>query len=84
MKKNEKKVLQALSLVMQLGLNMIVPIFLCTMLGVWIGDRYGIPIVTVPLFLVGVLAGFTSIFKMVKKLYGRDSGPEKDHAEKTK
>lgn len=74
----------SLTLILQFGLNMIVPIFLCTMAGVWLGRRYDIPIITVPLFLVGALAGFTNIFKLAKKVYGQGGESDKNHAEKTK
>ena len=70
--KKHNKVFQSLTLIMQFGINMIVPILMCTMLGVWIGKKYDIPIITVPLFIVGALAGFTNIFKMAKKIYGQD------------
>lgn len=66
MGKNQK-IFQCLTLILQFGLNMIVPIFMCTMFGVWLGRKYGIPVITVPLFIVGALAGFTNIFKMAKK-----------------
>ena len=49
---------------------MIVPIFMCTMFGIWIGRKYNILWITVPLFIVGALAGFTNIYKMAKKIYG--------------
>ena len=83
MKKNHK-VFQSLTLILQFGLNMIVPILMCTLFGVWLGERYDIPIVTVPLFLAGALAGFTNIFKMAKKIYGQDGESDRDHVEKTK
>ena len=70
MGKNQK-IFQCLTLILQFGLNMIVPIFMCTMFGVWLGRKYGIPGITVPLFIVGALAGFTNIFKMAKKIYGQ-------------
>ena len=54
------------------------------MFGVWLGKRYDIPIITVPLFVVGALAGFTNIFKMAKKLYGQDGESDRNHAEKIK
>ena len=68
--KNQKKVFQSLTLILQFGLNMIVPIVLCTMLGAWLGKKYDIPVITVPLFIMGALAGFTNIYKMAKKMYG--------------
>ena len=39
---NGRKVFQCLTLILQFGLNMIVPIVMCTMLGVWLGKKYGI------------------------------------------
>lgn len=68
--KNQKKVFQSLTLILQFGLNMIVPIVLCTMLGAWLGKKYDIPVITVPLFIMGALAGFNNIYKMAKKIYG--------------
>ena len=68
--KRQRKVFQSLTLILQFGLNMIVPIMLCTLLGVWLGKRYDIQWITIPLFIVGALAGFTNIYKMAKKIYG--------------
>lgn len=82
--KDNRKIFQSLTLILQFGLNMIVPILMCTLAGVWLGERYDIPVITVPLFIVGALAGFTNIFKMAKKLYGQDGGSDQDHVEKIK
>lgn len=82
--KNNRKVFMSLTLILQFGLNMIVPIVMCTMLGVWLGKRYNIPIITVPLFMVGALAGFTNIFKMAKKVYGQDGESDRNDVKKTK
>lgn len=82
--KDNRKVFMSLTLILQFGLNMIVPIVMCTMLGVWLGKRYDIPVITVPLFLAGALAGFTNIFKMAKKIYGQDGESDRDDVKKTK
>ena len=63
--RKNRKVFQALTLILQFGLNMIVPIVMCTLFGTWI---------VIPLFIMGALAGFTNIFKMAKKIYGQDGG----------
>ena len=68
--KNQKKVFQSLTLILQFGLNMIVPIVLCMMFGIWLGRKYDILWITIPLFVIGALAGFTNIYKMAKKIYG--------------
>ena len=82
--KNQRKVFQSLTLILQFGLNMIVPIVMCTLLGAWLGKQYGMPIITVPLFIMGALAGFNNIFKMAKKIYGQGNEGKRDHVEKTK
>ncbi|MDE6889564.1 MAG: AtpZ/AtpI family protein [Eubacterium sp.] len=70
--KNKRSVFQAFTMVIQFGINMIVPIVMCTLFGVWIGEKFQIPIVTVPLFLIGALAGFRNIFIMAKRIYRDD------------
>ena len=80
MKKN-RSVFQALVLVTQFGISMLVPILLCTLLGVYIGKRFSIPIIAVPLFLIGALAGFRNVYRLAKSVYeDKDVGnAKKDH-----
>lgn len=70
--KKKRSVFQAFAMVIQFGLNMIVPIVMCTLLGVWLGEKFHIPMITIPLFLMGALAGFRNIFFMAKKIYQDD------------
>lgn len=77
MKKN-KSVFQSLVLVTQFGINMLVPILLCTMIGAYLGEKFSIPIITVPLFIIGALAGFRNVYVMAKKMYeDKDEGNAK-------
>ncbi len=64
--KNPRKVFQALTMILQFGLNMIVPIAICMALGIWLDKKYDMPWVILILFFAGALAGFTSIYKMAK------------------
>ena len=77
MKKETRQVMDALVLVFQFGINMIVPIFLCCLLGIWIGNKTGISWMMIPFFFVGALAGFTNIYKMARKVYDRDNKDRK-------
>ena len=78
-KVNKNEIVESFSMVLQFGLNMITPIAMCIALGVWIGDKYDMDWVVIPLFFVGALAGYTSIFKMVKKyLKKKDTGTKKE------
>lgn len=72
---NKKEVMNALIMVFQFGINMIVPIFLCTLAGVWIGKKTGADWVTVPLFFLGAFVGANNIYRMVQKfLKSEDDG----------
>lgn len=70
--KKKRSVFQAFTMVIQFGVNMIVPIVMCTLFGVWLENKFHMPIITVPLFLMGALAGFRNIFIMAKKIYQDD------------
>ena len=76
--KNQKKIFQALTLIIQFSLNMLVPIAMCMALGIWIDNKYDMPWVVVVLFFVGALVGFTSIFKMAKPFMKNDRGRKSD------
>lgn len=81
MKKDTRQVLDALVLVFQFGINMIVPIFLCCLLGIWIGDKTGISWMMIPFFFIGALAGFTNIYKVSRKIYSRND-KDRNHVKK--
>jgi hypothetical protein len=77
-KKSDRQVWDALIMVFQFGINMIVPIFLCTLAGAWIGERTGHTWIAVPLFFVGALAGFTNVYRMAKGMIGSGDKGKKD------
>lgn len=76
-KKNNREVVEAFSMVLQFGINMLVPIGMCVALGIWLGEQYDMDWVVIPLFFVGALAGYTSIFKMIKKFLKNKDGRTK-------
>lgn len=64
-----KTVYRALVMITQFGVNMLVPIFLCSFLGMFLDRKLGTNIWMVALFFVGALAGFTNVFRFAKKIY---------------
>ena len=78
MKKEDRQVWEAMTMVFQFGLNMLVPIFLCTMLGVWVSEKIVGSWLVIIFFFVGALAGYTNIFKMAKRLMKDDKDVKKD------
>lgn len=82
MKRHEEDkgaVMQSLAMVMQVSLNMIVPIGMMTALGIWLDRRYGTSWITIVLFAVGAAAGAQSVYRMVKRVY--DSGGRSEERE---
>ena len=67
--KYNKKVYQALMMISQFGINMLVPIFICSFAGMFLDRKLGTSYWTIVLFFVGALAGFTNVFRFAKKIY---------------
>ncbi len=76
-KGNQSEIIKALSMVTQIGISMMVPIGMCVALGVWIGNKYHIDWIVVPLFFVGALAGFSNIRKAVEPFIKNSTKKEK-------
>lgn len=80
--KYRKNVYQAFTMVMQFGINMIVPILMCTILGVYIGKKFDMLFITVPFFIIGTLAGFRNIYVMAKRIFEQESDRDTKNVKK--
>lgn len=61
-----RSVYQSLALVLQFGINMLVPIGLMLFLGIQLDRYFGTQWMTIVLFFMGAAAGFTNILKMAR------------------
>lgn len=71
----DKNVYRSLTLIMQFGINMIVPIGVLSALGIWLDKRMDTSFWTVVLFFIGAVAGGQNVYRMAKPLFkntGRD------------
>lgn len=75
-KKYKKSVWQSMAVITQFGINMLVPIFLCSFAGWFLDGKFGTAFWFVLLFFVGALAGFRNIFILAKKIYEGDQEDE--------
>ena len=75
-RKVEKSVFRSLTLISQFGINMLVPIFLCSFGGWYLDKWFNTTFLFVVLFFVGALAGFRNIFIMARKIYEGDKKNE--------
>lgn len=64
--KINKSVYTTFALISQLGISMIVPIFLCTFIGVKLDEKYGWA-TTIPFIIVGVLAGVRNVYVLIRQ-----------------
>ena len=67
--KYNRNVYQALMMISQFGINMLVPIFICSFAGMFLDWKFETSFWTVVLFFIGAMAGFTNVFRFAKKIY---------------
>ncbi len=67
--KYNRNVYQALVMITQFGINMLVPIFICTFIGMFLDRKAGTSFWIVIFFFIGALAGFTNVFRLAKRIY---------------
>ena len=67
--KHNRNVYQALMMISQFGINMLVPIFICSFVGMFLDWKLGTSFWVVVLFFIGAMAGFTNVFRFAKKIY---------------
>lgn len=65
--KFNKSVYQNFVLIGQFGINMLVPIFLCSFLGIYIDRKLGTDFFVIILFFVGAVSGGYNIYRFSKK-----------------
>ena len=67
--KYNRNVYHALMMISQFGINMLVPICLCSFIGLAIDRKFGTSYWVVFLFFIGAAAGFRNVFRFAKKIY---------------
>lgn len=76
--KNNREVAQSFAMVMQFGINMLVPILACTLFGAWLGEKLQISWLAIPFFIIGALAGMRNVFVFARRIY-----QPKEHSDRT-
>ena len=74
----DKSVYRSLVLISQFGINMLVPICMMCVLGIWLDDRFGTSFWTILLFFVGAIAGGQNVYRMAKKVYEAENKEQTD------
>lgn len=72
----DRTVYQAITMIMQFGINMIVPVVMMSMLGVYLDRKLGTAYITIIFFFAGAIAGGQNVYRMAKGIYGEKKGKE--------
>lgn len=73
--KFDKSVYRSLMMITQFGLNMLVPIFLCSFLGMFLDGKLGTSFLTIIFFFAGALAGFRNVYIFARRIYDNKEKP---------
>ncbi len=74
--KNKSGVAKGLIMISQIGISMLVPIFLCVYVGRKLDDSFGTNYITIIGILLGIMAAFRNIYLMTKSFYAKDKARE--------
>ena len=76
--KERREMAENYSFVMQFSLNMMVPIMGCTFAGAYLDEKLTTNFLVIIGFFVGAAAGYTSIYKTVRKRFKKEK-KENEH-----
>ena len=68
-KRYDKSVYRSFAMVLQFGINMLVPICMMTALGIFLDEKLGTSFLMIILFIVGAIAGGQNVYRMAKRVY---------------
>ena len=71
--KYNRNVYQALSMIGQFGINMLVPVFICSFLGIFLDKKLGTNFLVIILFFVGAVAGGYNVYRFSRQIFAKDS-----------
>lgn len=81
MKKENRKVFRAFTMITQIGITFITPIGLCTVIGCYIDSHFHTGYWFIILFFLGVLAAFRNVYILTKSFYEKDLKKENEELE---
>ena len=71
--KYKKSVFQSLAQITQFGLYMIIPILLCTFIGIWLDKWLNTSFLVIIFFFLGAIAGGRNIYIFSKQIFEKDT-----------
>ena len=75
-KKEKRTITYMISLITQVGISMIVPIFLCMFIGIKVNKYIDAPIIVLVSVLFGCVVSFRNVYVLVRSIYAKDMEKE--------
>lgn len=76
MDKKQKKVLRSFMMISQIGINMMVSMFLCVAIGLWLNRLLHTQIAFPVMLVIGIFAAFRNVYVLTKSFYSEDMKKE--------
>ena len=80
-KKEKRTIAYMISLVTQIGISMIVPILLCTFIGIYINKHIDKPIIVLIFIMIGCITSFRNVYVLIKSTFASDLKNENEELE---
>lgn len=76
MKKKERTIIRCLAMISQIGISMMVPMFLCAAIGWWLDRQFHTQIWFLIMLFMGIGAAFRNVYILTKSFYSEDMRKE--------
>ncbi len=76
MKRENRDTFHALTMILHLGITMMVPIFLCLVVGIWLARLFSADWLVLLFLLLGILAGFRNAYYVVSAFFPKKTSEE--------
>ncbi len=73
MSKFNRSVYQSLTMISQFGINMLVPVIVCSFLGIFLDRKLGTSYLVIILFFIGAAAGARNCYVFAKRIFDKPS-----------
>lgn len=74
--KGNREVMRSLAMLTQVGISMLAPIILCVFIGYFLDEKFGW-YTTIPLLILGILAGGRNSYLLIRQMQGGESAHDK-------
>ena len=69
---------QAIVMITQLGINMLVPVFMCLFIGIWLDKQLGTGWLTLVFLILGIMGGIRGVYSLIHNILKQEDMEDKD------